>query len=127
MAAKASPSLSSSPLVCVIWDDAHMSLDEYTQDEITRDMHKPSRVRSFGLMVRHDATGVTLATDEGEADQKFRKVNFIPAGMIVEIIDFGLPRRRQTRPSRRRTSARAPTDVRPDTSATTADDPPQTP
>jgi hypothetical protein len=91
--------LSRYPIACVIWDDAHMSLDEYTQDEITRDIHVPARVQSYGLMIRDDAAGITLATDEG-ADAKFRKVNFIPRGMIVEVVSFGSPKRKRTRVQR---------------------------
>lgn len=87
-------------LVCVIWDDAHMSLDEYTRDEIARDIHRAEKVKSFGLLVQEDETGVTLATDEGSTDGKFRKVNFIPKGMIVEKIDLGIPKAKRTRAAR---------------------------
>ena len=84
-------------LVCVIWDDAHMSLDEYTPDELARDIHRAEKVKSFGLLAKEDATGVTLATDEGSTDGKFRKVNFIPRGMIVEMIDLGVPKKKRTK------------------------------
>jgi len=89
--------LTSYHLVCVIWDDAHMSLDEYTPDELARDIHRAEKVKSFGLLAKEDATGVTLATDEGSTDGKFRKVNFIPRGMIVEMIDLGIPKVKRTR------------------------------
>ena len=92
--------LSTYKLVCVIWDDAHMSLDEYTQDELKRDIHRAEKVYSFGLLVMDDDKGVTLATDEGSTDGKFRKVNFIPRGMIVEQIDLGIPKRKGERKRR---------------------------
>lgn len=94
---KPSTALSQYSLACVVWDDAHMSLDEYTSDEITRDIHKASSVKSFGLVVQSDERGVTLATDEGAADGKFRKVNFIPRAMITEVVDFGKPKRKAAR------------------------------
>lgn len=84
--------LSTRPLVCLIWDDAHMSLDEWTPTEIDSDFHKPERVKTFGLLVRSDDRGVTLAMEEGATDGKFRHTMFVPKAMVVEMIDLGHPK-----------------------------------
>jgi hypothetical protein len=89
------------PLVCIIWDDAHMSMDEYSSVEVERDFHKAEQVKSFGLLVREDDKGITLAQDEGVTDGKFRHIIFIPSGMLVEKIDLGVPRRKQERVPRK--------------------------
>lgn len=73
-----------------------MNMDEFTQDEIEKDIHKPARVRSFGLILKSDTIGVTLGTDEDD-DQIVRKVNFIPRAMIVEEVDLGVPRKKIVR------------------------------
>lgn len=87
--------ISAKHLACVVWDDAHISLDEYNQGEIERDVHKPCRVNTFGLVVAESEAGITLAMQEGAEDGKFRHVNFIPRGMIVEVIDLGIPKRKK--------------------------------
>lgn len=89
--------LSKHHLVCVVWDDAHISMDEYNQGEIERDIHKPCRVNTFGLVVADTGAGITVAMQEGAEDGKFRHVNFIPRGMIVDVIDLGLPKRKKAR------------------------------
>lgn len=86
--------LSKKHLVCVVWDDAHISLDEYTQGEIERDVHQPCRVNTFGLCVQDSEAGITLAMQEGATDGKFRHVNFIPRGMIVDVVDLGVPKKK---------------------------------
>lgn len=101
-------SLSAKHLMCVIWDDAHISLDEYSQGEIERDVHKPCRVSTFGLVVANTEAGITLAMQEGVEDGKFRHVNFIPRGMIVEVVDLGLPKKKVTRGPARRARQRVP-------------------
>lgn len=84
-----------------------MSMDEFTSDEIAKDFHKAAQVKSFGLLIREDEKGVTLGTDEGTNDGAFRKVIFIPRGMIVEKIDLGVPKRPRTK----RTAKVAPDHV----------------
>ncbi len=89
--------LSTRPLVCLVWDDAHMSLDEWTPTEIDSDFHKPQRVKTFGLLVRSDDAGVTLAMEEGATDGKFRHTMFVPRAMVVELTDLGVPKNRSAR------------------------------
>jgi hypothetical protein len=89
--------LSNKHLVCVTWDDAHITLDEYNQGEVERDFHGPCKVNTFGLLVADDQAGVTLAMQEGLEDGKFRHLNFIPRGMIVAVVDLGPPRQKTKR------------------------------
>lgn len=96
--------LSTYSLVVVVWDDAHMSMDEYSAAEVERDFHKAEQVKSFGLLVRDDEKGITLAQDEGMADEKFRHVIFIPRGMIREVVNLGIPKKPQTRTKKKKTT-----------------------
>lgn len=93
--------LSGKSLVCLVWDDAHMSLDEWTPTEIDQDFHKPQRVKTFGLLVRSDDAGVTLAMEEGMDDAKFRHTMFVPKAMVVELVDLGQPKTPRRRASRK--------------------------
>lgn len=96
--------LSDRPLVCVVWDDAHGGdFNEYTADEIARNRHRAARIQTFGLLVQDDERGLTLAQEmtaepAGEFTH-FRGINFIPRGMVREVIALGVPKR----PVRRRT------------------------
>lgn len=85
------------PLVEVLWDDAHMSLDEYTAEEAERDIHRPEQVKSYGLLVREDERGVTIAMDIGVSDGKYRKLTFIPKGMVIKVTELGQPRQPRKR------------------------------
>lgn len=96
--------LSKHRLVAVIWDDAHHSLEEFTSEEAERDFHGASRETNFGLLVRSDTEGVTLAMEE-DASGTFRHLFFIPRLMVVDEIDLGVPVKRnprKVRPSRKR-------------------------
>jgi hypothetical protein len=85
--------LDNHPLVAVLWDDAFMSMDEYTQEEAEQ-LHRPEQVWSYGLLVREDERGVMLAMDAGVTDGKFRKITFIPKGMVVEVVELSKARKR---------------------------------
>lgn len=89
--------LSDKPLVCLIWDDAHMSLDEWTPQEVEQQFHQPERVKTFGLLIQDNLAGVTLAMEEGESDGKFRHLTFVPRGMVVEMVDLGVPKKKLVR------------------------------
>lgn len=88
--------LANKPLVAVTWDDAHgTNLGDYSESEIERDFHKPARYTTFGLLVKENEAGVTLASDVSEGT--YRGVAFIPRGMIVEIVNLGVPQKREPR------------------------------
>ena len=70
----------------VLWDDAHT---DNGWAEWEGASHKPSRVRSVGMVAKRDATGITLVTsvsahEEGEKHD-VNCVTFIPAGMIQRV------------------------------------------
>jgi hypothetical protein len=93
--------LATKPLVAVTWDDAHgTNLGDYSESEIERDFHKAARYTTFGLLVKEDTAGVTLASDVSEGS--YRGVAFIPRGMIVDLVNLGIPQKRKTNGSRRR-------------------------
>lgn len=89
-------------VVGVIWNDAHYNTDEADTSDIT---HRPWQYLTVGILVRSDATGVTVSGDIGE-DGKWRGRNFIPRAMIVAEYPIGgaAPRissRRRSRPAAR--------------------------
>lgn len=89
--------LSDHPLVCCVWADAHMSMDEFTPSEVAQDFHKPEMVKTFGLLVHDNEIGVTMAMEEGLEDGKFRHLMFVPRQMVVEVVDLGMPKRKAVR------------------------------
>lgn len=89
-------SLSKYHLTAVIWDDAHHSMEEYTVEDVGRNFHKPIRTTNYGLKIQDDAAGITLTSEE-DADGDLRHVFFIPRNMILEVIDFGPPKRKVKR------------------------------
>lgn len=89
-----STALSNRKLVCVVWDDAHgCGAGEYSEADVIRDFHKAITFYSYGLLIQHDAAGITIVSEETE-DEDLRGITFIPAGMILEVVDMGIPRRR---------------------------------
>lgn len=93
--------LATKPLVAVTWDDAHgTNLGDFSESEIERDFHKAARYTTFGLLVKEDAAGVTLASDVSEGT--YRGVAFIPRGMIVDLVNLGIPQKRETRKTRKK-------------------------
>jgi hypothetical protein len=100
--------LSAHHLVCVIWDDAHMTLEEYNPTEVARDFHKPSVVNCYGLLVKDDEAGISLvAQEEPDGTHPYRHIIFIPRGMVREVIDFGVPKRKAVRKPRIPAAAQA--------------------
>jgi hypothetical protein len=88
--------LANHKLVCVVWDDAHSPSGAFTADEIRRDQHKPVRYNSFGLLIADDERGISIAQEQ-DNDGGLRGVTFVPRGMVVDVIDFGIPKRRTPR------------------------------
>lgn len=91
-----STALSKYHLVGVMWDDAHHSLDEQTAETIRLNIHKPARTINYGLKVQDDETGITLTSEE-DTDGDLRHVFFIPRKMIIEVFDWGPPKRKVQR------------------------------
>lgn len=91
--------LSTKHLVAVRWDDAHMSLDEYSEEDILQSRHQPEPVMSYGLLIADTEKGITIAMQEGVEDKKFRQLLFIPRAMVLETINLGIPQQRKKKPS----------------------------
>ena len=85
------------PAVVVIWDDAHARNQavEYTEDEV-RNLHRPETVTTLGLLLKQDATGVSLYCEETGPDA-VRGANFIPAAMVREVVVLGQLKRPRVR------------------------------
>lgn len=70
------------PLAQVMWDDAHGSATvQYEAHEIP---HAPVVITTYGLLLRDDTAGITVA-GEFVADGTFRAVTFIPRGMVRKV------------------------------------------
>lgn len=95
-------SLSKYRLAAVIWEDAHHSLDEYTVEEVKRNFHKPIVTTNYGLLIEDNERGVTLTSEE-DVDGDIRHVFFIPRKMILEVVDFGIPKRARKRKEQKNT------------------------
>lgn len=89
-------------VVAVSWNDAHYNTDEVDGSDTT---HRPWVYVSVGILVKSDATGVTVAQDEGE-DGKYRSRTFIPRGMVIQEWEVGLVKPKQ---KRQRKTANNPT------------------
>lgn len=80
-------------VVCVAWNDAHGNT--FTTYEAHEIPHAPAVVRTYGLLLREDETGVSIANEVFETGG-YRGVTFIPKGMIKSIEDVKRPRKRKT-------------------------------
>ena len=69
-------------LVKVVWLDAHGSaVIAYELHEIP---HKAIEVVSYGLLLRHDEVGVSIASERC-GGSTYRGYTFMPAGMVVRV------------------------------------------
>lgn len=70
-------------LVKVVWNDAHGSAANvvYDIDEIP---HGPIECTSYGLLLKQDEQGVSIASEQVGVDT-YRGYSFMPAGMLVSI------------------------------------------
>ena len=92
-------------LVACIWLDAHGDAKaEFGLEEIA--LSTSYKFTTYGILVRDDREReglldrlVAVAAECG-ADGRYRGVTFIPAGMVVEVQDLGLPKPKRTRGKR---------------------------
>lgn len=70
-------------LVVVTWLDAHGSAANvvYDIDEIP---HSPIECTSYGLLLKHDDVGVSIASERVGVDT-YRGYSFVPAGMLLKL------------------------------------------
>lgn len=80
------------PLVKLTWADAHGSATgSYTIDEIP---HAPVKVQSYGLLLKDDEVGVSLASEICDSDV-FRGYGFYPRALIVKVEPIVKKRKRK--------------------------------
>ncbi len=84
-------------LVCVTWNDAHGSAANvvYSIDEIP---HCPIEVTSYGVLLKQDDVGVSIASEKCDADC-WRGYSFVPAKMIIKIEPVKKPRKSRLVPT----------------------------
>ena len=70
------------PLVIIKWDDAVV----HTGEREGPPKHTPAKQVSIGWLMVHNDKGVTYCSEYSEDDGSYRDENFIPAGMITEVI-----------------------------------------
>jgi len=70
-------------LVKVVWNDAHGSAANvvYELEEIP---HAPIEVVSYGLLLKEDEVGVSIASEKCDSSC-YRGYSFVPRGMLVRI------------------------------------------
>lgn len=71
------------PLVALRWRDAHATAGT-TAYELHELPHKAAEIVSYGLLLRDDADGVSIASEDAGAGM-FRGVTFVPRPMVVDI------------------------------------------
>lgn len=95
--------MSTPRVVCVTWTDAHgNAFAIYEAHELP---HAPAIVKTYGVLLREDEAGVSLACEVFEGGN-FRGVTFIPRGMIQEMTDIG-------KRAKKRVPKEQPHDARP--------------
>ena len=83
-------------VVCVTWTDAHgNAFAIYEAHELP---HAPAIVKTYGVLLREDDAGVSLASEVFEGGN-YRGVTFIPKGMIRELLDVGRKPRQRKKPA----------------------------
>lgn len=78
-------------LVKVVWQDTHGSAANvvYDIDEIP---HCPIEVISYGLLLKDNEVGVSIASEKVDQDT-YRGYSFMPRGMIVKVEPVKKPRK----------------------------------
>lgn len=68
-------------LVCLRWRDAHGTAT--TTYELHELPHKALEITTYGLLLRQDADGISIAAEDCGAGC-FRGVTFVPAALVIE-------------------------------------------
>jgi hypothetical protein len=80
--------MSKFPLISLSWNDAHSpSATEVVNAANLNDTHGTLRITTVGWELRHDDTGVTLAS-EFCGDGDFRGVTFVPKALVAERVEL---------------------------------------
>lgn len=85
------------PLVSLSWNDAHSPAStEVVNASNLADTHGTLLITTVGWELRHDDTGVTLAS-EFCGDGDFRGVTFVPKALVAERVELRAVKPRATR------------------------------
>lgn len=71
------------PVVKVVWKDAH-GVSGTTSLSIHEIPHGGIKITSYGLLLRQDLEGVSIASEICE-DGTYRGYTFVPAGMLISV------------------------------------------
>lgn len=70
----------SRPITIVTWRDAVQHSDGHTTP-----LHKPAIQRTYGVLLKYDETGISVAGEENVEDGTWRDESFIPGELIVSV------------------------------------------
>lgn len=70
-------------LVTLRWMDAHAT-NGTTAYELHELPHKASEITSYGLLLRDDADGVSIASEDAGAGM-YRGITFVPRSLVLEL------------------------------------------
>lgn len=75
------------PFVACTWLDAKgAAVGELTEEEVLRDWHQPQEIITYGLLVRQDQVGITIAAEITGTDPiTYRGLSFIPAAIVKSV------------------------------------------
>ena len=79
------------PLVALRWNDAHGTAT--TTYEIHELPHKAAEMTTYGLLLRDDEAGVSIACEDAGGGC-YRGVTFVPRSLVVEV-KYIAPRRKR--------------------------------
>lgn len=77
----------SGALVKVSWGDAWGS-SGWANTQVALKEHKSLAVTNYGIVVKHDKDGITLASGQDE-NGSYLGIGFVPSGMIKRIVSLG--------------------------------------
>lgn len=81
------------PFVAVTWGDAH-SAGATSAFEIHELPHKALEITTYGLLLRHDEVGVTVAGEDCGGGT-YRNLTFVPAAMLVSVKHITKPHKKK--------------------------------
>jgi hypothetical protein len=92
--------LAKKSLCAILWEDAHgKATGDFSEEQIAQEFHNAACYTSYGLLILDNEKGITIAMEEAD-DGTFRGLTFIPRGMIKEVVNLGVPKRKMKRKRR---------------------------
>lgn len=85
------------PLVALTWMDAHATSGS-TAYELHELPHRASRMVTYGLLLRDDADGVSIACEDAGGGL-YRGITFVPRALVVSCKPLKRTRTKRAKPS----------------------------